>query len=378
MAERFPAAAEEGTRKSEVKCPLCPRVYETSKSAKWHLRQNHKGYPELEKLLKALTKDVCVYCGKEKSDLLRHKKTCSQNPKNREQEQQQLQSLVPARVQPPPPTQQPPPHPYEKLSNAEMVDEFADRLVHRWKLDAKGTVPDYERVLKQFIRHETSKDPDFMAFHWFVVGTHEKRDPRFKPISKLQDYFQALVSDQGQKTVDRMTTVYSHLHRWIDEEINEQLADPLSLHRQRGVEAKEARAVARRSGAFKPGQGRKVKRDTVTKHLDVEIVREVLRFFLDSPLLRQTMEAFSSRAYVHKGCRDPKCTDSRCMLGIKERQDAQNFLALAIFLSNFGLRLEVVMNVTLGALRGAAHALDVCPYCKGKHIYAEHKKLCHR
>ena len=69
MAERYPAAAaEEGEQKSKVKCPLCPRVYETSKSAQWHLRQNHKGYPELEKLLKELTKDVCPYCSQSRAN----------------------------------------------------------------------------------------------------------------------------------------------------------------------------------------------------------------------------------------------------------------------------------------------------------------------
>jgi hypothetical protein len=84
MAERFPAAAaEEGERKSEVKCPLCPRVYRTSKSAYWHLTDNHKDAPELAEALKSPPKDVydvCVYCGKEKTSMVQHKKTCSQNP----------------------------------------------------------------------------------------------------------------------------------------------------------------------------------------------------------------------------------------------------------------------------------------------------------
>jgi hypothetical protein len=51
--------------------------------------------------------------------------------------------------------------------------------------------------------------------------------------------------------------------------------------------------------------------------------------------------------------------DSRCMLEIKTMQGAQNFLALAIFLSNSGLRLEVVTDVTLGGLRGGAMELNL-------------------
>ena len=383
MAERQPEE-EEG----KFQCELCPNAYKSAKSLKRHLGEKHADDPLLQEAKESVRKDTCPFCMEAFGNVMKHKRSCKRNPDVALPPQ-----VPPARVQPPQevqppppppppprvlPMQQRPPHPYEKLSNAEMVEKFADRLVHRLKLDAKGTVPDYVRVLKQFIQHETNKDTNFRAFQWFVVGTQQEIDPRFKPISELQDYIQALVSDQGEKTAERMTTVYSHLLKWIEEQINEQRSDPVSLVRQRGANAKEARAVAHRSGAFKPGQGRKVKLDTVTQHLDVEIVREVLRVFLGSPLLHQTMETFSTGTYVHEGCTDTKCKDSRCMLGIKDMQDAQNFLALAIFLSNFGLRLEVAMNVTFGALRGAAHALDVCPYCNGKHMYAEHKKLCHR
>lgn len=389
MAERYP---EEEERK--VPCTLCPNAYKSAKALLRHLRDNHANAPGLKEAIQKVPKDPCPFCGEGRANLVVHKRVCARNP-DVQKARPVVPPVPPPRVPatrgtpppvPPPPRvpptqqqqQQRPPHPYEKLSNAEIVDKFTDRLLHRLKLDAKGTVPDYERHLKQFIEHETSEDPQFRAFHWFVVGTRQNRDPRFKPIRELQEYIQALIRDQGRKTVERMLTVYTHLHAWIDEHLNEQLADPISLHKQRAANAKEIRAVAKRCGAYKPGQGSKEYTDTVTKHLDVNIVRNLLSVFVNSPLMQQTMETFSGGTFFHVGCTDKKCMDTRCRLGIKTVQDAQNFLALAIFLSNFGTRLDVVMNVTLGALRRAAHALDVCPHCGGHYMYAEHKKLCHR
>ena len=167
MAERFPAAAaEEGVQKSEVKCPLCPRVYETSKSAQWHLRQNHKGYPELEKLLKSLPKDVCVYCGKEKSDLLRHKKTCSQNPAKRPAPEPEPEAAteVPLALA----------DPYAGLSNDDFFARFKQRMLER-KLNKEVSADQYLRHVKSFVGHETSLDPQFVAWQWFRVGTRQDR-----------------------------------------------------------------------------------------------------------------------------------------------------------------------------------------------------------
>ena len=130
---------------------------------------------------------------------------------------------------------------------------------------------------------------------------------------------------------------------------------------ERNPDVQKARKVAQPTRA-KPARGTPppVPRPRVPRaHLDDDIVRDLRRVFFDSPLLQQTMETFSSGTHLHEGCTDTKCMDSRCMLGIKTMQGAQNFLALAIFLSNFGLRLEVVTNVTLGGLRGGAMELNL-------------------
>ena len=93
--------------------------------------------------------------------------------------------------------------------------------------------------------------------------------------------------------------------------------------------------------------------------LDDDMVIALRRVFFESPLLHQTMGTFSSGPHLHAGCTDTKCMDSRCMLGIKTMQGVQNFLALAIFLDDFGLSLEAVMNVTLGGLQEGAMELNL-------------------
>ena len=90
------------------------------------------------------------------------------------------------------------------------------------------------------------------------------------------------------------------------------------------------------------------------------------------------MAAFARGEYLHEGCHEKACNDCRCELGIKTRHDAQNFLALSIFLNNFGVRLSAVRKVSLGALLGAGPGLDVCPHCDCLCVYAEHKASCRR
>ena len=358
----------------KVDCPLCSSHFQSAKAAKWHLDTKHKGDPGLAEAVKSVGNDECPYCRRPKSNLVLHKRTCGARPKP-EAPQQQAASANRVVQQD---QRQRPPHPYEGLSNSDMVDKFEERMTSRFKLDPKGTVPDYRRDVKKFIQHELDLDPSFRAFTWFIYGTEQNIDPRWRAIRQFGEYREKYITKQGRKTVERMNTVYGHLVRWIKEEVNQQLADPISLLEQSVTRAREERAVDRRCGAFKPGQGRKEKSDSVPQKLDVNITREIQRVFVNSPLHEETMTKFARGDYIHEGCKDKACDDCRCRLVIKEPQDVQNFLALHVFLCQFGLRLEVTSNVTLGGLLGATAALEVCPHCGGHYIYAEHKKLCHR
>ena len=119
--------------------------------------------------------------------------------------------------------------------------------------------------------------------------------------------------------------------------------------------------------------------DAVEEHLDPGIVREVRGEALRNPLHQETMTKFAAGEWTHAGCNARKdCTDCRCRLQIKKIQDAQNFLAVSIFLRQFGPRLEAISNITVGGLQEAADALVVCDYCQSKVVYAKHKKFCHK
>ena len=109
------------------------------------------------------------------------------------------------------------------------------------------------------------------------------------------------------------------------------------------------------------------------------LVGEIVRIALGSKAYQETMAMFGSGDYLHKGCyAKGACDDGRCLLGIGSKEDVGDFLALSILMCNFGLSLEVVRTVKLGALLAAAPALDACPHCGGDYVYAEHKNRCPR
>ena len=164
MAERFPAAAEEGKRKSEAKCPLCPGLYQSNKTLSWHLKQKHAGTPELDELIKALPKDVCPYCGKSKANLVEHKSTCSENPAKRPAPEPEAAAEAPLVLA----------DPYAGLSNDDFFARFKQRMLER-KLNKEVTADQYLHHVKSFVGHETSLDPQFVAWQWFRVGTRQDR-----------------------------------------------------------------------------------------------------------------------------------------------------------------------------------------------------------
>ena len=363
---------EENTKRN---CTLCPRKYESGKALREHLKTSHKGHEALEQALKSVAPDACRYCHQEFKSIHNHERKCAarQRPEAPEQQAPSVNRAVQQHQQQQ--REQGQPHPYAGLSNAEILDKFKERLTNHLKLDPKGTVPDYLRDLKNFMQHELDLDKDFKARDWFLVGP---RGGPLRPLQQQADYVEHLTSaGQGKKTVDRISTVYTHLHTWITEHLNDQLGDPMSVHLAKAERAKVDRGVARRSGAYEPGQGSKEKKDTVTNHLDVNIVWDIWKHALNHGLRQETMEKFSKGDFTHPGCKDEACDDCRCRLGIKSEVDAENFFALSLFLCNVGVRLECVINVKVGALQGASHALVVCPHCGAKASYQEHKRFCH-
>jgi len=240
--------------------------------------------------------------------------------------------------------------------------------------NSENTVKMYSTVLEGFFELEETWNPEFKAFRWWVL-----RDD-YVALTHVDKYMNAMGRGRGFETNKRICTVWTHLYKWIEEALTEQKSDPHNLHRQRASGLAEARATIKRAGTAHPGQGRKEAADGVEGHLDPSVVRGVLRVALENRLHEETLVKFAASEWTHVGCDARKdCTDCRCRLGMKTLQDAQNFLAMSVFIRNFGLRLQVVLNMTVGGLQEAEDVLVVCPYCEQKvPKYSKHKKMCHR
>ena len=249
------------------------------------------------------------------------------------------------------------------MSDDDLVQKFRDRMRNR-RFVVESSIKDYERHLKAFIRHEKGLDSKFMAWRWFASGTKEQRDSRFVLLRRFDDYVEALITDQGKATVKQMMNVYSHLSNWISEKVEEQMQgnDPVAQLAKRRADLKASRILLNR-GTLRPGQGRKT-RDPVTEHLDANITQELLQVFVASPLRRETLKRFSQGDFT-----SPR-------LEMVTMQGAQDFLALLLYLENFGTRFDVVRNLTLGQLTRAQHSLDECPHCHQSVMYGEHKAVC--
>ena len=249
------------------------------------------------------------------------------------------------------------------MSDDDLVQKFRDRMRNR-KLVVDSSIKEYERHLKAFIQHEKRLDPRFMAWRWFASGTKEQRDSRFIVLRRFDDYVEALITDQGKATVKQMMNAYSHLNTWIFEKVEEQMQgnDPLAQLARNKAGLKASRILLNR-GTCEPGQGRKT-RDPVTEHLDVDITQQLLQVFVNSPLRRETLKRFSQGNFT-----SPR-------LGVGTMEGAQDFLALLLYLENFGTRFDVVRNLTLGQLTRAQHSLDECPHCHQSVMYGEHKAVC--
>ena len=358
------------------KCPLCSLVYKSGKACKEHLYDKHRGHPNLTEEVKKVASDKCPYCGQPKADVSRHKQTCRARPPPPIQvvEQRMQEPVHQQMVQQQPQQQQRrrQPHKYEGASNKEMVEHFKKRMKDRQN-NTESTVKMYSKVLEDMFELEEARDPEFKAFRWWVLRND------YVAMPPVNDYLAASAMGRGPETNKRICTVYTHLHKWIEEALNEAQTDPLSLHRQRATGPEDARLANKRAGATKAGQGMKEAGDSVEYRVDPSVIKDVIRVALQNPLHEETMAKFAVGEWTHAGCDARKdCTDCRCRLKIKTLQDTQNFLAMSLFIRNFGMRKGDVLNMTVGGLQEAVDALSVCPHCKSKVVYAKHKKRCHR
>ena len=339
MAERDP---------EEVKhCPLCERTYENSwRAVEWHMSKCHKDHPEFHTSLKSLPKDVCPYCRQPKSDLVRHKKTCPDKPK----EHGSVAAVAKDE--------------FAGLTNDDFLEQLKQRMTNRDKV-REVTAAQYMRHVIGFINVEKKKDPQFLAWQWLMVGTKAKPDTRFRALREIDNYSEVLLTGQGAATVVHMEAAYNSILKWQEEKWSSQWDNPggaIALSKASLIQARKKH----RHGVPIVGQGKKTSKagDSVVEHLDPAVVQQVLDTYLASKLRRDTLQRFRAGDFT-----SPE-------LKIKDLVDAGSFLTLELYLTNHGVRMDLVQNMTLGPLLNARHALGKCPYCGGLVDYATHKEHC--
>ena len=163
-----------------------------------------------------------------------------------------------------------------------------------------------------------------------------------------------------------MSIAYKHVNDWIGEKVTEswQEDDPKAIVARNATSTNEVNRLLRRGQAV-PGQGRKkTGGDIVVEYLDISIVHRLLTTYLASGWRHETLKRFGKGDFT-----SPK-------LGINALEHAGVFLALELHLTNAGVRMDLVHNMTLGELKNAKHALDRCPYCCRPVMYLDHKEVC--
>ena len=192
------------------------------------------------------------------------------------------------------------------------------------------------------------------------------RDPRFRAFRILGDYIEALLKGRGKETLRHMSIAYKHVNDWIGEKVTEsrQDDDPEKIVARNATSVNEVNRLLKRGQAV-PGQGKKkTGGDIVVEHLDLGIVHRLLSTYLASEWRRETLERFGEGNFTSPN------------LGINDLETAGVFLALELYLTNAGVRMDLVHNMTLGELKNAKHALDRCPYCRQPVMYSDHKEAC--
>ena len=192
------------------------------------------------------------------------------------------------------------------------------------------------------------------------------RDPRFRAFRIFGDYREALLKGRGKETLRHMSIAYKHVNDWIGEKVTEsrQDDDPEKIVARNATSVNEVNRLLKRGQAV-PGQGKKkTGGDIVVEHLDLGIVHRLLSTYLASEWRRETLKRFGEGNFTSPN------------LGINDLETAGVFLALELYLTNAGVRMDLVHNMTLGELKNAKHALDRCPYCRQPVMYSDHKKAC--
>lgn len=320
----------------EIKCPLCDRKYKWHKAVIRHLRENHKDAPDLVELIKSVPKSptrACRFCGKQRTNLYQHEKTCS--------------SRMPA------------PEPNNEETNEEFVVRFRDNWLRRPCFNlSPNTVADYLRYVRKFIRQEVLYDPSFRAWHWTA--------PRREDFLSLREPGQYVTAEEGTSTVRNKGAAWKHLHSYIGEFLNNRYNDPQTQHARTDAAHRNLMKAVRQGTYNTPktsGEQRR-KAPKQRERIDPEVTRRVSRVWQNSKLRIAALARFAQGYPAYEP------------LGITNMTGVRAILALELLIRGKGVRLDAVKNITADAIKQARRTYEKCLYCGSLVDYLDHKKKC--
>ena len=338
-------------------CPLCRRHLESAKAIREHIKKGkvHQNLDQAakEEALKAVPKDVCPHCRKEKANLGDHLKTCGANATKEKG------------------TEGGRGNPYSGLSNNDFLEQAKQKMMTKAGGIAENTAKIYISHIKDIIEYEKSQDKEFLAWQWLLVSrdTEGNLHPQARRLREVHQYLSVLMQkgQRGDATRQHIDAAYAFLNDWFKETLNSQSNDPREWAAQNDASLKDERKRLGR-GKTVTGQGKKSNEggDLVVENLDPAITQELVDTFQQSSLRREALQRFAAGKFT---C--PK-------LGIKNMEDARVFLKLELFVTNCGSRLDLLENMTLAELNGAVEALSRCPHCERLVVYVEHREYCVR
>ena len=326
----------------DKKCPFCDRgPYQDTRSLKRHMSRKHKDEADYQEKYKSVPRSpgkLCrTGCGKILKNLYQ-KHACKGEKQINPQE-----------------------------GDIGFLQAFKAWLESPLGNNCKPNTCDlYTLQVRKFIIFEKRNDAGFCPWNWLRWGQ--------PGCVLIRDCSEFLVASDSNDTQMLMSTAYSKLTTWIEQKISEAEDTPRDQFKRRVNNNAMVHRQLKRGKTF-----RKVAAAAEGERAEEQDARH--RWHLDPAITQRLMIAWqASYSQLRKeGALKAiaKGDFNIPTLEIRTEEGALSFLSLTFYLKNFGIRSDVLRNMTLGELKKARQPPVQCTYCKNTvPDYQEHKIYC--
>lgn len=321
------------------KCPYCDRgPYQNTRALKKHMSDKHKDEADYQEKYKSVPKSPGKRCPTGCGKMLKNpyqKHACKgvkqSNPQGGENG---------------------------------FIQEFRAWLASPLGNDcASKTCDAYSCQVKKFIVFEKRKDAGFCPWNWLRWG-----EPGYVVI---RDCCEFLVLSNSNETQKMMSVAYSKLTEWIDQKISEAEDTPYDRFKRHRTNNTMLYKQLKKGKTFQnvatEGEGAEEQGARHLQHLDPAITNRLMIAWQQS---YSQLRKGALKNIVQGDFNIPA-------LKIHTEEGVRSFLSLTLYLQNYGIRTDVLRNMTLGELKAATKPAEKCIYCKETvRDYGDHKRHC--